>query len=270
VEAVLAPKVTGALTLATMCRETQPDFLVLCSSLNAIVGEFGQVDYAAANVYLDAMSRYLHQQGMPSVCINWDSWQEVGMSVTTEVRAELQELRASNPLAITPQEGVVALCRILGSGLSHVVISTHDLLHRIEQVYRMGPDAMQEIDAGADTRPSHPRPELSNAYVRPRNDREQAIADIWQQTLGIEQIGIHDNFFEVGGDSLIGLQVVARLNKQMETQIPVVKLYERPTISAFAELCDPRPEKSAAVEQSITRGKARRQQRAQRRSRKQS
>ncbi len=79
---VLAPKVTGTLVLDEIFRQRDLDFFILCSSLNSIVGGFGQADYSAANAFLDA---FAHQRSQRSrgltTAINWDAWREVGMAV---------------------------------------------------------------------------------------------------------------------------------------------------------------------------------------------
>jgi amino acid adenylation domain-containing protein len=77
--AVLAPKVTGTLVLADLLAADPPDFLVLCSSLNALVGGLGQSDYAAANAFLDAFAQSRPGE-LPVVSINWDAWRDVGMA----------------------------------------------------------------------------------------------------------------------------------------------------------------------------------------------
>jgi amino acid adenylation domain-containing protein len=79
VAAVLAPKVTGTLVLAALLAADPPDFLVLCSSLNALVGGLGQSDYAAANAFLDAFAQSRPGE-LPVVSINWDAWRNVGMT----------------------------------------------------------------------------------------------------------------------------------------------------------------------------------------------
>ncbi len=80
----------------------------------------------------------------------------------------------------------------------------------------------------------HSRPNLSNSYIAPRDDIEQKIADIWQELLGIKQVGIHDNFFELGGDSLIAVQVISRLRKTFSIKLSVPILFELPTIAELA------------------------------------
>lgn len=77
---VLAPKIKGTFVLASVLKDTVLDFFVLCSSVSSILGEFGQVDYCAANAFLDAFAHYYTAtNNIFTVSINWDRWQEVGM-----------------------------------------------------------------------------------------------------------------------------------------------------------------------------------------------
>ncbi|BAZ21896.1 beta-ketoacyl synthase [Kalymmatonema gypsitolerans NIES-4073] len=80
----------------------------------------------------------------------------------------------------------------------------------------------------------HSRPNLPNSYIAPRNELEEKIADIWQELLGIKQVGIHDNFFELGGDSLIAVQVLTRLRNTFSIQLSVASLFESATIAEIA------------------------------------
>jgi len=84
-ERVFAPKVKGTVVLDTLLKDTQLDFFVLCSSLASAQGGFGQVDYCAANAFLDAFAHYkTTTDGTFTVGINWDVWQEVGMAATAK------------------------------------------------------------------------------------------------------------------------------------------------------------------------------------------
>src|SRR5262249_2388272 len=82
----------------------------------------------------------------------------------------------------------------------------------------------------------HPRPALPVPYVAPRNQTEKIVTSVWQALLGIDRIGIQDNFFDLGGDSLMALQAISQINAKLGTQIPVVSLYEGLTIRALGEL----------------------------------
>jgi NAD(P)-dependent dehydrogenase (short-subunit alcohol dehydrogenase family) len=91
---VFAPKLTGTLVLAQLLRDCKLDFLVLFSSLAAIAPSSGQVDYSAANAFLDAFaSDFYAMHGTACISINWDTWQEVGMAANFQISRELSRWR---------------------------------------------------------------------------------------------------------------------------------------------------------------------------------
>lgn len=75
---------------------------------------------------------------------------------------------------------------------------------------------------------------IRKEYTAPRNEVEKKMAEIWQQVLGIEKIGIDDNFYEVGGNSLMSIQVAARLKKEGYI-LPVLKILKYPKINELAQ-----------------------------------
>ncbi|NMG07611.1 type I polyketide synthase [Brasilonema sp. UFV-L1] len=79
---------------------------------------------------------------------------------------------------------------------------------------------------------------LENTYVAPRNELEQTIANIWQQLLGIEQVGIHDNFITLGGHSLLATQLIHRMHKTFQVELPFSSFFEATTIAKLAELIE--------------------------------
>ena len=79
------------------------------------------------------------------------------------------------------------------------------------------------------------RPQLSTPYAAPRTDVESRLAVIFQGALGIDEVGIHDNFFDLGGDSMVGIQVVARAN-ELQLQLSPDQLFEHQTVAELAAL----------------------------------
>ncbi|NET47044.1 non-ribosomal peptide synthetase, partial [Okeania sp. SIO2B3] len=71
--------------------------------------------------------------------------------------------------------------------------------------------------------------------VKPRNDIERQIAQIWQDLLGVSQVGVDDNFFELGGNSLLATQVISRLRQAFEMELTLQRLFESPTIAGIAQ-----------------------------------
>jgi len=83
--------------------------------------------------------------------------------------------------------------------------------------------------------PARSRSRSSVTYVEPKTDTEKVIAKIWAEVLKVDQPGIEDNFFDIGGNSLSIIQVGSRLNTTLGVNIPVVTMFKYPTINALAE-----------------------------------
>jgi acyl transferase domain-containing protein len=286
--AVLAPKVQGSRVLARVFADRKLDFMALCSSMTSLVGGFGQVDYCSANAYLDTFARaFARETGTFTVAINWNAWREVGMAVDTSVpedlRASLKGAMMSS--GISNREGIDAFERILAHATeAQIAISPNDLsmlavamaIPEDEKVSAAAVrPAAESASASAAAAPKaasyHPRPPLPTPYVPPSNEVEKQICAIWQDSLGIDKVGVHDNFFELGGHSLLAISVMARVNQTLKSEIPVAKLYDGLTVAFLAAAIAPQ-EKQAEPEQDAEsderrRDRARRQREQQARRR---
>jgi amino acid adenylation domain-containing protein len=92
-----------------------------------------------------------------------------------------------------------------------------------------------KVDRKALPDPSTARPELQQAYAEPRTDAEQAIAGVWRQVLRLDAVGVNDNFFDLGGDSILMLHVFSQLRDKFEKDLTVLDLFQYPTIAALAK-----------------------------------
>jgi acyl transferase domain-containing protein/acyl carrier protein len=228
-EAVLAPKVDGSLVLLDCLREYSPDFIVICSSISSMIGEFGQCDYCAANAFLDALT--YSDTGHRIVCINWDTWKETGMAVRTPVSPDLQEARrAEIQLGLSTEEGKIVFDRILQADLKQVIVSTVPFGPRVIAASSPQRSPLNYRAASA----VHGRPRLTSPHTEPTNGVERELADIWQELLGIQQIGTQDDFFELGGDSLLATQVISRVREQLRVDVPLAQFFVVPTVASLA------------------------------------
>jgi acyl transferase domain-containing protein/acyl carrier protein len=242
-EAVLAPKVRGTLVLHELLGDEPLDFLVLCSSLTAVTGGAGQVDYTAANAFLDAFAQ--SRRDGATISVNWDAWGEVGMAVDTEVPAQFAEQRRQQLAeAIRSDEGCEIFQRVLDCSLPQVLVSTTEFLARTAP-----PESDSVLGETETPATAHARPAMSTAYAPPRGELEQKLAEIWQGFFGMDQIGIDDNFFELGGHSLLAIRVVSRVNAELGVDIRPNTFFEVPTICLLAaeiERSRPQQEEDAA------------------------
>src|SRR5690606_15343661 len=83
--------------------------------------------------------------------------------------------------------------------------------------------------------PRGERTVASSSYTAPRSELEQQLAQLWSQLLNVDRIGVHDDFFRLGGHSLLGIQLVARINDQCGVALALRDLFESPTLAALAQ-----------------------------------
>jgi acyl carrier protein len=76
---------------------------------------------------------------------------------------------------------------------------------------------------------------LQEEFVAPRNELEESMAQIWREILKLERVGIHDNFFDVGGNSLLAMQIIAKVTNTFEVDLPLYNLFDTPTIAGLVQ-----------------------------------
>jgi polyketide synthase 12 len=268
--AVMAPKVAGTLAIAEALRDDPPELLALYSSSAASIGGFGESDYCAANAFLDAFAASATGSvAKRVVSAGWGAWQfDAWQSITMAGSPALEMVRQyRDEFGITDDEGPDTLTRIVAAGTPQVLVLTKPLDDVVADLSALSsPDG--ELSSGSTGGQRFPRPELRTPYLAPRTKVEGRVAEVWQDCLGIEQVGVHDPFFELGGTSLVGITVVNRLGKEFGVELAAATLFERPTVSQFAELLAVSDNNDTAmnrqapppsqVDNSATRGERRR------------
>ncbi|MBE9178533.1 SDR family NAD(P)-dependent oxidoreductase [Oculatella sp. LEGE 06141] len=129
---------------------------------------------------------------------------------------------------MTSQEGIEVFRRVLQGVAPQVLISTRDLPTVIAKKRSAH---WSQPPSAHDVKPTYARPPIATAYVAPQTGIEQTIADIWQTYLGITAIGIHDHFFELGGDSLLATQVISAMRQAFQVDLPLHSVFETPTVA---------------------------------------
>ncbi|MEV4603151.1 amino acid adenylation domain-containing protein [Amycolatopsis sp. NPDC049253] len=80
-----------------------------------------------------------------------------------------------------------------------------------------------------------PAPETAAEHVPPSSELERRVAEVWQEVLGLERVGVTDNFFDLGGQSLLATQVISRVTAQFGVKLPLGRLFDSPTVAGVAE-----------------------------------
>ncbi|HEX8174903.1 MAG TPA: phosphopantetheine-binding protein, partial [Pyrinomonadaceae bacterium] len=93
-----------------------------------------------------------------------------------------------------------------------------------------------KVDRKALPAPPSLRPELSSTYVAPRTALEKVVAGIWANVLGLEQVGMRDNFFDLGGHSMLATRVTFRVREALLIELPLRSLFESPTVESLVNV----------------------------------
>jgi acyl carrier protein len=91
-----------------------------------------------------------------------------------------------------------------------------------------------KVDRKALPKPERSELEQVDSFVLPRSEVEQMLASIWAEALHLDKIGIHENFFDIGGNSLLLVKVKAQIDQVMNRSIPTLELFNYPTIETLA------------------------------------
>ncbi|WP_414620779.1 beta-ketoacyl synthase N-terminal-like domain-containing protein [Calothrix sp. CCY 0018] len=206
------------------------DFCIVFSSLSSILGGFGLSLYSASNQFIDTfINRHNRNNCLPWYIINWDKLQ-----LNANQEQTIFNQVTGSELAITPTETIEVFKRVFSfkSG-TQIIISTVDINARKNHTFKLDNNKnSQSNNNQLDSFSGYSRPNLSNSYVAPTNDLEKQITEIWQEVLGIAEIGIYDNFYELGGDSLSATQLVSRLRTKFPVDLPLRELLSEAMIPA--------------------------------------
>jgi len=210
------PKVYGLYVLDKILAGRKPDFCLLTSSIATAIAGIGFSAYTAANIFMDAFARRKNNNGgtFPWIVLNW--------------------------FGTGPEETVEAFKRVLSvHGLEQVVYSQLDLpeliRRRIDLKSLEGKARQSRGRRGDQPVPVYERPALSTPYTAPRNAAEQKLAEIWQRFFGIDKIGVTDDIFDLGGDSLKAMNILAIVQKELNFSIPLKEFFDNPTIAGVAK-----------------------------------
>jgi acyl transferase domain-containing protein/thioesterase domain-containing protein/NAD(P)-dependent dehydrogenase (short-subunit alcohol dehydrogenase family)/acyl carrier protein len=151
---------------------------------------------------------------------------------SNQLSAAEERLAHSLSQGIRPEEGAAVFGRALAAGLPQFIVSSLDLPALVALADR--------ADAAPPEGQSFARPDLDSDYIEPRNDIERVLTGFWQDLLGVGQVGVEDDFFALGGHSLIAVRLFAKVRKAFAVDFPISVLFEAPTVAACAALIEER------------------------------
>lgn len=224
-----APKVLGTRNLYAAIEHLKsqnahvPDFVFLFSSLASILGGPAMAAYASANRFMDAFTRQnIGQLGVRWINTNWDDW---SYSYEEQVTAAYESSEARER-AFDPEEGIAIIERILATVDSgQVIVATRPLPPRIEEwVDQKSKDADQNRVEIVEIK-EHGKKQLTEEEIR------TAFLTEVQTLLKVPRISLQDNFFNIGGDSLLATSLLMRLKKSTYWKQPQLgDIFKSPTL----------------------------------------
>jgi acyl-CoA synthetase (AMP-forming)/AMP-acid ligase II/NAD(P)-dependent dehydrogenase (short-subunit alcohol dehydrogenase family) len=270
-ERMLRAKLHGTYALMHVLRERPQAELVLFSSVNGFFGGTSYGAYSAASSFLDALAeRWARREGRPVRCLAWSRWADVGMNRASPT-ADAAGRRGFR--SIDPDRGLVSFLAALGRERGYLAIGldarSEELLPALdaeqvepagvvvaftadapdfpaERVERAVPGArclqVAELPAGdgLDRRALLAQVEraggagASRRFEEPRGDLEAAVAEAFREVLAAPRVGRQDSFFDLRGNSVRAVQVMASLNARLGSDLPLQALYRHPTVRELA------------------------------------
>lgn len=240
---ILAPKILGARHLHDLTRQLPLDFFVLYSSATTLFGNPGQGAYVAANAYLESLAQARRSAGLPALCVRWGAIDDAGFLARNEKIKDALQSRMGGQ-AIQSADALDVLEDLLASNRSDLGVMElqWSALKRFlpgAADPKFGELAALDTDAKSDEGHSDDinrlldelSPEELTATVKDMLRAE--IAEILR--MAPDKIDPDRSVYELGLDSLMGVELVLAIESRFGVQLPVMTLGENPTISKLAE-----------------------------------
>ena len=196
-----------SLRLASL--ELQPDYCMVMSSLSAQIGGTGQLASATQGLYVEAFVQKQNQtQTIPWSVIFWGQWS------------------TSDQSSITPDKGKIVLERLFDLECPGNLLIAPQNPQTAQKNRPITADApLSNIHSK-----QHDRPNLATAYQPPEDAHQQRVTDVWQRFLGISSVGIDDDFFDLGGNSLLASQLISEINQTFSIKLELTTLFSATTV----------------------------------------
>jgi acyl transferase domain-containing protein/acyl-CoA synthetase (AMP-forming)/AMP-acid ligase II len=234
---VIAPKIFGTWLLHEYTKDLDLDFFVLCSSGVGISGEIGLADYAAANSFLDSFAQH-RARSKSTLAIDWVVWKS----------ARMMEGFSKNVdgffLQLTPEKAIKSLDIVLKKQVNRVLIGEINyespfLKHTGSILIRLADEILKKLPV------NHPETESSSIQT-PTNQEvvlvgkqdytevEKTLSKIVGEVLGYSEINIFDNFFEMGGNSILLNYIWKEIDNLYPNRVMISDMFAYPTIHVLA------------------------------------
>ncbi|MEO1049765.1 MAG: SDR family NAD(P)-dependent oxidoreductase [Bacteroidota bacterium] len=219
---VLAPKVSGTANLIELTKVLNPSFFVSFSSLNALFPQKHSTEYALANAFQNAVSEAMGNSDTQFISIAWTGWGETGMSTRNGEVTDTTEM-------LSNQEGVDVFKLVMGQPKTNVAVGKFSL-------DKIGENPFFLVNATEDQDDNLTNTEVlaEVATGEPKSIEDKVLA-IWYEVLKADEIALDDDFFDIGGHSLNGTQVISRIESEFGVTMEFDELFDYATVNDIAD-----------------------------------
>ncbi|WDV45043.1 SDR family NAD(P)-dependent oxidoreductase [Clostridiaceae bacterium M8S5] len=226
---VLAPKVDGTINLDVLTREDNPDFMVMFSSINALIGGKGQGDYSMANAFMDGYSYYRNNQGLKTVSINWPAFNSVGMAYDN---GAIKKDDVFSPIDVN--EGLEILEWAFGSGTNRIVVGDFNK-NVSSKLPLLIDDSIETSNIEKKQVRMNKKVSIKEEINEAYSPIEKRLSKIWAEVLMAEEVNIYDTFSSMGGDSILAIELYKKIDSQYPEVLDVTDVFNYPTVFDMAE-----------------------------------
>ncbi len=245
IETVMCPKVNGTWILDRLTQKDELDFFILFSSASTIYGGLGDSDYTAANSFLDSFASWRNQMGRKTLTINWTAWKETGMGKGINKEGYFKLLET--------YKAIYGFETIINKKIERAIIGTinyesneaSQVLHD-EKLFgiKLSQSIIEKIKKNKkksfieDNKENFKNVKLTGKNNGNYTKTEEVVAQVWGSLLGYVEININDNFYELGGDSLIATRIINILIKETGKILEISEFFRNLSIIELANCLD--------------------------------
>jgi acyl transferase domain-containing protein/NADP-dependent 3-hydroxy acid dehydrogenase YdfG/acyl carrier protein len=242
IEQVIDPKIKGVENLVALALFVPVNKLVCCSSVTSIIPSLGNMEYTAANLYMDELCSRSHPGISHMLSINLNQVSDTGMAIDFIKSSTTNDGLSLNSIRSDEFPGIVEKLSDAENG-NNIILSRYDFNGEYYQNTRLFEHLNDHLN----------RSDIAEIKITEENysEKEYQIACIIGEALGIEEISLHDNFFRLGGNSILAIHVSHRLSKALNCDIFVADLFKHKTVSNLKSFLENKINNGTIIGQEI-------------------